>query len=73
MGRKILVVDDEVVLVETIAYNLEQAGYKVVTAFDSTEALRLVDSFCPHLLTIELLLPQQSRVTNLVTLLQVRQ
>ncbi len=32
MGRKILVVDDEPVLVETMAYNLEQAGYQVTTA-----------------------------------------
>ena len=71
--KKILVVEDDLSISNLISSNLEQAGYKVVTALDSTEALRLVDSFCPHLLTIELLLPQQSRVTNLVTLLQVRQ
>ncbi len=71
--KKILVVEDELSISNLISSNLEQAGYKVVTAFDSTEALRLVDSFCSHLLTIELLVPQQSRVTNLVTLLQVRQ
>ena len=39
MVRKILVVDDEPVLVETIAYNLEQAGYQVFTAADGTSAL----------------------------------
>jgi len=71
--KKILVVEDDLSIANPISSNLEQAGYKVVTAFDSTEALRLVDSFCPHLLTIELLLPQQSRVTNLATLLEVRQ
>ena len=70
--KKILVVEDDLSISNLIS-SLEQAGYKVATAFDSTEALRLVDSFCPQLLTIELLLPQQSRVTNLVTLLQVRQ
>ena len=71
--KRIPVVEAELSISNPISYNLEQAGYKVATAFDSTEAPRLVDSFCPHLLTIELLLPQQSRVTNLVTLLQVRQ
>ena len=71
--KKILVVEDDLSISNLISSNLEQAGYKVATAFDSTEALRLVDSFCPQLLTIELLLPQQSRVINLVTLLQVRQ
>ena len=70
--KKILVVEDDLSISNLIS-SLEQADYKVVTAFDSTEALRLVDSFCSHLLTIELLVPQQSRVTNLVTLLQVRQ
>ena len=29
MGQKILIVDDERVLAETIAYNLKQAGYQV--------------------------------------------
>ena len=40
MARKILVVDDEAILVETIAYNLEQAGYRVVTAADGGSAAR---------------------------------
>ena len=32
VARKILVVDDEPILVETIDYNLKQAGYQVITA-----------------------------------------
>ena len=39
MGRKILVVDDEQILVDTIAYNLQQAGYQVTTATDGASAL----------------------------------
>ena len=37
---KILVVDDEKLLVKGIKYNLEQEGYQVVTAFDGEEAVR---------------------------------
>ena len=38
MSRKILVVDDEQILVDTIAYNLQQAGYQVTTAADGASA-----------------------------------
>ena len=42
MGQmKILVVDDEKLLVKGIKFNLEQDGYAVVTAFDGEEAIRL--------------------------------
>lgn len=55
--RKILVVDDEAVLVETIAYNLEQAGYRVVTATDGSSALDAARSETPHLIILDIMLP----------------
>ncbi len=36
---KILVVDDEVTLVETIRYNLKREGFEVVIGHDGAEAL----------------------------------
>jgi two-component system alkaline phosphatase synthesis response regulator PhoP len=57
MGRKILVVDDETVLLETIAYNLEQAGYQVVTAADGASALEAVQQEKPDLVILDLMLP----------------
>ena len=56
----ILVVEDDCSISHLISYNLEQAGYRVVTAFDGAEALHLVDSACPQLVTLDLLLPRQS-------------
>ncbi len=41
MAEKILVVDDEVSLQETLAYNLKKQGYEVQTTGDGTEALDL--------------------------------
>lgn len=58
--KRILVVEDELNISNLISYNLEQAGYRVATAFDGTEALRLLESFHPHLVTLDLLLPKQS-------------
>ena len=46
---KILVVDDETILQETIAYNLEQANYQVLTASDGISALELARSEQPVL------------------------
>src|SRR5436190_13556248 len=58
LGRKILVVDDEAVLVETIAYNLEQAGYQVITASDGTSALQAAHRETPDLIILDVMLPE---------------
>jgi DNA-binding response OmpR family regulator len=58
--KHILIVEDDLSISQLISYNLEQAGYRVVTAFDGAEALQLVDSSCPQLVTLDLLLPRQS-------------
>ncbi len=57
MPRKILVVDDEDVLTETIAYNLEQEGYQVITAGDGTSALNAVHNEHPDLIVLDIMLP----------------
>jgi two-component system alkaline phosphatase synthesis response regulator PhoP len=57
VARKILVVDDEAVLVETIAYNLEQAGYKVTTAADGSSALEAAHNEAPDLVILDIMLP----------------
>ncbi len=58
--KRILVVEDELSISNLICYNLEQADYRVAAAFDGDEALQLVESFCPQLVTLDLLLPRQS-------------
>ncbi|MDQ6644671.1 MAG: response regulator transcription factor [Chloroflexota bacterium] len=58
MVRKILVVDDEPVLVETIAYNLEQAGYQVITAADGASALQAARREVPDLIILDIMLPE---------------
>ncbi len=58
MGRKILVVDDEAILVEAIAYNLEQAGYQVTTAADGASALEAAHRETPDLIILDIMLPE---------------
>lgn len=57
MARKILVVDDEAVLVETIAFNLEQAGYQVVTVSEGSTVLEIARRERPDLIVLDIMLP----------------
>ena len=60
---KILVVDDEKLLVKGIKYNLEQEGYQVVTAFDGEEAVRLAHDESIDLILLDLMLPKMDGLT----------
>lgn len=57
MAEKILVVDDEVSLQETLAYNLKKQGYEVQTTGDGTEALDLAREMEPDLIILDVMLP----------------
>jgi DNA-binding response OmpR family regulator len=58
VARKILVVDDESILVETIDYNLKQAGYQVITAADGASALEAARRETPDLIILDIMLPE---------------
>ncbi len=55
---KILVVDDERLLVKGIKFNLENDGYDVLTAYDGLEAVRLAESEEVDLIILDLMMPE---------------
>ncbi|NIW44372.1 MAG: response regulator [Gammaproteobacteria bacterium] len=57
MAEKILVVEDESTLNETLVYNFEQQGYDVKTTMDGNEALALARNFKPDLIVLDIMLP----------------
>ncbi len=57
-AMKILVVDDEKLLVKGIKFNLEQEGYQVITAFDGEEAVRLAHDESIDVILLDLMLPK---------------
>ena len=57
MVEKILVVDDEISLQETLAYNLKKQGYDVETTGDGSEALDLAREHQPDLIILDVMLP----------------
>ncbi|GGI10237.1 response regulator transcription factor [Gottfriedia solisilvae] len=59
MNNKILVVDDEEHILTLIKFNLEQAGFQVVTAIDGDEALQKATDEKPELIVLDLMLPKK--------------
>src|SRR5207237_50783 len=56
----VLVVDDEKVLRDTLEFNLRREGYRVLTAADGTEAVRLAFAERPDLIILDIMLPGMS-------------
>ena len=56
-GKRVLVVDDDVKTVELVKLYLNRDGYKVLTAYDGVEALRLAREGNPDLIVLDLMLP----------------
>jgi DNA-binding response OmpR family regulator len=63
MAEKILLVDDEPNLRETLALNLRHSGYHVVTAGDGAAALDRVQTEHPDLVILDLMLPELDGLT----------
>ena len=58
MVKKILVVDDERVLAETIGYNLRREGYAAIAAHDGQEALQVARRERPDAIILDVMLPK---------------
>lgn len=56
-NEKILVVDDEEHIAELISYNLTSNGYKVITANDGNDAVKLAVEEKPNLILLDLMIP----------------
>jgi DNA-binding response OmpR family regulator len=57
MTKHILLVDDDALMRRSLAFNLEQAGYRTSTAADAESALRLARRDPPDLILLDIGLP----------------
>ena len=55
---RILVVDDELDIREFVTYNLLKEGYEVACATNGREALEVADNFRPHLILMDMMMPE---------------
>jgi two-component system alkaline phosphatase synthesis response regulator PhoP len=56
-GKRVLVVDDDAKTVELVKLYLNRDGYRVITAYEGEEALRLAREAHPDLIVLDLMLP----------------
>ena len=60
MNFKILIVEDEEIIRLGLQDNFEMEGYTVETACDGEEAIAKADSYQPHLVLLDLMIPKKS-------------
>ena len=60
---KILVVDDEELLVKGIGFNLKNEGYEVLTGINGLEAVTLAKAESPDLIILDVMMPEMDGLT----------
>ena len=58
MAKKVLVVDDEKLIVKGIRFSLEQDGMEVDCAYDGEEALRMAQETAYDMILLDIMLPK---------------
>ncbi len=59
---KILLVDDEPDILEIVGYNLKNEGYKVHTAKNGIEAIKVAKKITPHLVILDIMMPEMDGI-----------
>ncbi len=55
---KILIVDDEKDIVETLSFMLQTKGYEIISAYDGEEGLKLAKEEAPDLIILDVMMPK---------------
>ncbi len=58
MSKKILIVDDEKDITETISFMLKAKGYEVIEGYDGEEGLKLAKENMPDLIILDVMMPK---------------
>ena len=61
-GHTILLVDDEADILEFLSYNLRKEGFKVFTASDGEEGVRMTQQFQPSLILMDIMMPKMDGI-----------
>lgn len=62
----ILLVDDEPDIIEIIRYNLAAEGYRVVTAENGKQALKVAKENHPHLIILDVMMPEMDGIETCI-------
>lgn len=70
---KLLLVDDEQDILEILTYNLEQEGYQIFTATNGLEAIEQAKSIKPHLIVLDVMMPEMDGIEACTELRKIPQ
>lgn len=59
-GKKILLVDDDAEIIESIRYALESKGYEILIARDGNQGLAMAERETPDLVILDMMMPKRS-------------
>jgi len=59
---RILLVDDEIDILEFLSYNLRAEGFKISTAGNGREALKITNEIKPHLVLMDVMMPEMDGI-----------
>ncbi len=65
---RILLVDDEKDILEFLSYNIKKEGFSVETASDGISGLEKVKSFSPHLILLDVMMPNMDGIETCETI-----
>jgi len=63
MGKKILIVDDEVEQIDFASTILEASGYTLITAMDGNEGMKKAKAEKPDLILMDILMPARGGIS----------
>ena len=62
LTAEVLIVEDDAVILDTLAYNLTRQGFSVQKAMSGAEALKLARQYRPDLILLDVMLPGESGI-----------
>ena len=71
--KRILVIDDDPAINESVRLALEASGYEVMTARDGSAGLALAERYDPDLIILDMMMPKRSGFLVLETLRQMKE
>lgn len=60
MGKKILIIDDDLTALDIVDYLFEDRGFEVVRRTDGISALECIQESTPNIILIDLMMPKMS-------------
>ena len=59
-AKRVLLVDDDPEIIESIRYALESRGYQIFIARDGNQGLAMAEKETPHLVILDMMMPKRS-------------